>query len=943
MTNELQTQPAPVENFAVDTSNCAREPIHIPGLIQPHGLMLVLEEPGLIIRQVSENSMELTHIRPGELVGRPLEELLGSSQMANLKLMLRGDDLIRSNPLKLRLPDRPEGRAFNVLVLKVDGELIFEAEPIQEEDAGIVQTYYQDVRQATARLQATDSEEALCNVVADEVRKIVGFDRVMIYRFDADWNGSVIAESKDARIDSSYLGLHFPASDIPEQARRLYTIKRLGCIPNSSYTPVKLRCGSVARERPLDMSHCVLRSVSPIHLEYLRNMGVGATLTVSLLKNGKLWGMIACHHYEPKLVCPERRLACSFLGQIIEAQISMREEGAERAYRMQTSALQVRFVDLFARASSLQGLAKDPASLLEFVDAQGALIVQGARCTAVGNVPAEAEYSGLMGFVKYAMEDGVYSTDCLSAVCPVAERFKDLASGLLAVEISRERDEYLFWFRPERIRMVNWAGNPDKAVSFENGTARLHPRKSFELWKTKVTLHSTRWTPGERAAVVELSETLRSIMAGEEERTRESRTHEQALRDARDKAESANVAKSEFLANMSHELRTPMTAILGYADLLAETGDKPIPEAQRLDYLNTIKRNGEHLLTIINDILDLSKIEVRKMTVERIKVSPEQILLDVNSLMQVKAKAKGIELKTVVATPIPATIQTDPVRFKQILVNLVGNAIKFTEHGGVTIKVGLDTTRPDAPFLRLDVVDTGIGMTPEQLGNMFGAFVQADASTTRKYGGSGLGLRISRDLASLLGGEVTVTSELGKGTTSSATLATGLIDGVAMLESLSVVKDLVPEPSAKAPGQTPQVLKGLRIFFAEDGVDNQRLIAHHLRKAGALVEIFENGKLVLEAMTQQGTVDGPLRPEAVCDLVLTDMQMPIMDGYTLAGKLRNKGWSRGIIAITAHAMTGDLEKCRAAGCDGYISKPIDKNKLIEACRKHAGISGPGGN
>jgi diguanylate cyclase (GGDEF)-like protein len=518
MPHESQSNAAFQSNGAVDLSNCAREPIHIPGLIQPHGLLLVLDEDGLIIRQASENSLELVNIPPGDLVDHSLDEFLGPDQCGQLWVILQSDDLIRANPLKLRLPDRPEGRAFNVLVHRVDGEVIFEAEPIQSEKLGDFQSYYHDVLLATTRIQTTESEGTLCQVAADEVRRIIGYDRVMVYRFDADWNGQVIAESRDDRVATSYLGLHFPASDIPEQARRLFTINRVRCIPDVGYTPIGLfRGGRAFPDSPLDMSRSGLRSVSPMHLEYLRNMGVGATLTVSLRRNGKLWGLVACHHYQPRLVCPERRLTCAFLGQIIEAQLNIREEGAERAYRVRTSAIQVRFLDLLTQASSLNGLAKDPTSVLDFVDAQGAAIVEGMKCTLLGQTPDEAEIPGLIYMMISSLDQGVYATNSLSASYSRAANFKDVASGMLGLEISRERGHYLLWFRPEVVRTVNWAGNPEKPVIFENGTARLHPRKSFDRWKKSVTNQSLRWKPGEVAAVIELSKTFSTVMAGKEE------------------------------------------------------------------------------------------------------------------------------------------------------------------------------------------------------------------------------------------------------------------------------------------------------------------------------------------------------------------------------------------------------------------------------------------
>jgi len=401
----------------------------------------------------------------------------------------------------------------------------------------------------------------------------------------------------------------------------------------------------------------------------------------------------------------------------------------------------------------------------------------------------------------------------------------------------------------------------------------------------------------------------------------------EAVKAAQLVAEAANRAKSEFLANMSHEIRTPMTAIVGYADLLMDPSE--INGGWR-DHVETIKRNGEHLLTIINDILDLSKIEAGKMNVESIAMNPAQVLADVESLMRVRAKAKAIGLGVEYATPIPTQIHSDPVRFKQILVNLVGNAIKFTELGSVRIVASFDVAGPQGPAFTVRVIDSGVGMTQEHIDRLFLAFSQGDTSTTRRFGGTGLGLRISKSLAEMLGGHISVQSTPEVGSTFTLTIPTGPVAALVTPRS-------TPEPadqrSSVSTAPTLQgVLNGVRIFFAEDGPDNQRLIGHHLRKAGATVRIFENGRLALEALTADGTVAGPLADPPRCDIILTDMQMPEIDGYSLARTLRERGWTRPIVALTAHAMSGDAERCIEAGCDRYATKPIEPAALIAACR-----------
>ncbi|WP_425615841.1 ATP-binding protein [Anatilimnocola sp. NA78] len=387
----------------------------------------------------------------------------------------------------------------------------------------------------------------------------------------------------------------------------------------------------------------------------------------------------------------------------------------------------------------------------------------------------------------------------------------------------------------------------------------------------------------------------------------------------KEEAERANQAKSEFLANMSHEIRTPMTAILGYTDLLLEEGDITRAPPDRIAALRTIQRNGEHLLSLINDILDLSKIEVGKIGLEAIACSPQQLLADVESLMRLRAQERNLTLTIETIGQLPHSIESDPTRLRQILVNLVGNAIKFTTTGGVRIVAHHEREHARLTF---DVIDTGMGMTTEQTHKLFRPFTQADTSTTRQFGGTGLGLTISKRLAEMLGGDVTIVeSSPGVGTTFRLT-----IDRVCELATEPLPQPLIesPVPQHEGTSELSQTTfpAGCRILLAEDGPDNQRLISYILKKAGAEVTIVDNGRsATIEALA--AAADN--RPY---DVVLMDMQMPIMDGYAACRLLREQGYSHPVVALTAHAMSGDRDRCLAAGCDDYATKPLNRSQLI---------------
>ena len=383
------------------------------------------------------------------------------------------------------------------------------------------------------------------------------------------------------------------------------------------------------------------------------------------------------------------------------------------------------------------------------------------------------------------------------------------------------------------------------------------------------------------------------------------------LRKSRQAADEANRAKSEFLARMSHEIRTPMNAILGFTDVLRR-GYEDSP-AERQEFLNTIHSSGQHLLELINDILDLSKIESGKLEIELTRCSVDQSIREVVAVLGAKAEEKGVGLTFDWDGPAPESILTDPTRFRQVITNLIGNALKFTEKGAVTLIARMDMFSP-RPRLIVDVTDSGIGMTAESLQKIFNPFTQADNSITRRFGGTGLGLSISRQCATALGGDLSVTSEYGKGSTFTLTIDAGPAETIRMFDPHGQI-DARASAAAQAGGSIR--LKPCRVLVVEDGTSNQKLISIVLHRAGATFELAGNGQLGYDA-----AVTGQF------DVVLMDMQMPVMDGFTAARKLREAKYTGPIIALTANAMKGEEEKCRSAGCTGYLTKPIDVDRLL---------------
>ncbi len=731
-------------DYQVDLTNCDKEPIHIPGKVQAHGFLVAVDNQ-FVISYASENISAFLPTQAADLLGQKvsaLEHLLLQqeetgfiSQLLLLGRHTKSFDTI--NPYKVVI----NGADHNLILSQTGSYFLLEFEL---DSTATEVDIHKTIGRSVSEMLAGKQLKQLLDNAAQQVKQLIGYDRIMIYKFLDEGHGEVIAEYKEDHLEP-FLGLHYPATDIPKQARELYkkNLTRIITDVNAESSPI-LGLASQGEEKPLDLTCSALRSVSPIHIQYLKNMGVTSSFSISLMYKDELWGLIACHNYSPRFINYKAREASKLIGQIISSALEYKQDEANVQKNEQFKAAYNELSDMLRKGGDIsEAITQHETNILSVTDATGAVLVYEDKITPLGQVPEKVDLENLVNWLKKNMEDRIYYTHQLPEVYQPAKNFSNVASGILACTLSKEMGELIAWFKPEQLSTINWAGNPNKPVEVDaHGVMNLSPRRSFDVWQETVRNSSERWTREEIANVLKLRD---EVVFAINRQANEIRLLNEKLKQAYEELDT-------FSFTVSHDLRTPLSTIKNYSELLLEANQSLDDDAKRI--LRKVIAGADKLNFLIKEVLNYSR--VGRADLEYTDIDMKSLVDEIKNDLVVALNIRDLQFE-VGDTPL---LYGDRTMVTQVFANLLNNAIKYSAKSNPP-KVRVEGKETSTEVI-YSISDNGIGIDLNYYNRIFDLFKRMD--NVRGYEGTGVGLAIVKRIIEKHNARIWVESELGVGT-----------------------------------------------------------------------------------------------------------------------------------------------------------------------------------
>ena len=845
-----------------DFEHCDDEPIHIPGSIQNHGYLMAIDVDSGRFMIVSENLSSL--LANDKIVAdKSFYDLIDdeSTPVETVKQTFH-----RAKKENVRLPVEitfkskglvdHEHVSFHAVVYESNRLFVLEIEPATEFQTKIAARQYSKIyaMKTVPSFASMESVREMANAIADTVRLLTGFERVIIYRFNSDQSGQVIAESKVDDMQT-YQDLFCPASDIPTQARELYLKNWVRLVSNVEAEQIALlTTGNYNSEEPFDLTNSLLRSMSPIHMQYVRNQGLKASMSVSLVSRGKLWGLVSCHHRKEYYLPQDIRLEVESLSQLFSWQLYAKEEEIAQSKRQAADIAIAEMINKISAEKDIGEIFQENATeTLQLMNACGFVFSYGERSVHLGEIPPNDELNDILAKVMERSKqdsDPVRITNLSEFLDK--EKLGSKVAGAVVVPILKENNFYTAWFREENIRERRWAGNPDeKTALVTHKERRLEPRTNFEVHVERISNECKAWNDDDLRVAdsfnrLFLQHALRSQVF---------------LRKNMDLLQEQDKSRNDFLATLAHELRNPLSPIVTAVELLKDPANSDIWQ----DASNMMERQIKQLVTLIDDLMDVSRITQGKIAIAMTKVDLRQVIDDAIETAKRHLTAKKQNLKI----DIPEgeiKLTGDATRLSQVFANVLNNAVKYSGmEADITIEVEVTKN-----FVTVHVIDTGIGIDPSYLPAIFDMFSQADEFSTNTKGGLGIGMTLAQKLVKLHSGTIEAFSDgLGKGSRFSVRLP---------VSPLVQIKDgNQSNEQAKSSGeQSDEKQKGLGVLLVDDNQDSLEMLQLLVGRGGNSVQIAATGEQAVK-----------LFKEHQPSLVLLDIGLPDMDGFEVCKQIRN--------------------------------------------------------